>query len=196
MTAPSGTASAATAPPGRTRAMATAALLAALLAASALIAIPIGSVPVTLQTFILGVIVLAISPGVAAVTVGLYLALGLVGLPVFAGGLGGPGVLAGPTGGYLVGFWLGTVTGALARRVLGSRGWHADALGVAVLLVGVYVPGVLWLAHSTGLALGEAVAVGAVPFLPFDAAKLVASLVVARALRRAGILPGLGDCTP
>jgi len=83
----------------------TSALLAALLASSALVAVTIGAVPLTMQTLVLALIALTQRPGRAALSVGVYLAAGLVGLPVFSGMRGGFGVVLGPTGGYLLGSW-------------------------------------------------------------------------------------------
>ncbi len=86
------------------RMMVYASLLAALTAAGAYLAIPIGPVPIVLQNLfiLLAGLLLGSRWGLASVSV--YLLTGALGLPVFAGGLGGIGRLVGPTGGYLVGF--------------------------------------------------------------------------------------------
>ncbi|MCL2503820.1 MAG: biotin transporter BioY [Coriobacteriia bacterium] len=98
--------------------MAAAALIVALLAASAHITIPLGVVPVTLQVFVVVLATLLLVPEWAAAAVALYLAMGALGLPVFSAGQGGLGVIAGPTGGYLVGFLVGIPAGAYMRAVL------------------------------------------------------------------------------
>lgn len=86
------------------RMMVYALLLAVLTAAGAYLAIPIGPVPIVLQNLfiLLAGLLLGSRWGLASVRV--YLLTGALGLPVFAGGLGGIGRLVGPTGGYLVGF--------------------------------------------------------------------------------------------
>ncbi|MGB4442117.1 MAG: biotin transporter BioY, partial [Coriobacteriia bacterium] len=77
----------------RTASFLRAALAAALVAAGALISIPLGPVPVTLQVFVLAVVVLVLAPAEASIALGLYVALGAVGAPVFSGGGSGVGVL-------------------------------------------------------------------------------------------------------
>ncbi len=174
---------------GRTRTAVTAALLAALLAASAWISIPIGAVPITLQVFIVLLAGLLLPPRGAFAAVAVYILLGAVGLPVFAGGLGGVGVLVGPTGGYLWGFALGATTVALARGPLaaavGRSAGEAIALFIAVVVI--YAVGWAQLAAVTGMGAGPAFVAGVVPFVPLDLVKAVVALGVAGALRRAGV---------
>jgi biotin transport system substrate-specific component len=168
----------------------TAALLAALLAASAFVSIPIGAVPVTLQTFVVVLVALICSPAVAALALGGYLALGLVGVPVFSGGNGGVAALVGPTGGYLVGFAVGAWAGAAVRRLAACSFRHAparDALAAATVLATVYALGAAWLALSMGMSARAAVAAGVAPFVLIDAVKATAALAVAAALRRVGL---------
>lgn len=173
----------------RARALVLPALLAALLSASAWVALPLGPVPVTLQTFIVAVVVLVCTPVQAAVAIGVYLLLGAVGVPVFSGVQGGVAALAGPTGGYLVGFWLAGITGSAVRAALASRvsSTFADAAALSIAFLAIYAPGTAWLALSTGRTLAEAAAVGVVPFVVPDAVKAVAAVSVAVALRRAGL---------
>ena len=81
-----------------------ASLLAALTAAGAYLAIPIGPVPIVLQNLFVFLSGLLLGPRWGVASVGVYLLAGVLGLPVFAGGVGGIGRFAGPTGGYLLGF--------------------------------------------------------------------------------------------
>lgn len=182
-------------PPGpqqvnRTREAVTSALLAALLAASAWISIPVGAVPVTLQVFIVLLAGLLLGPRSAFAAVGVYLLLGAAGIPVFAGGLGGLGVLAGPTGGYLVGFLVAAPVIALVRQIrsFGSRGVVGDVVALVLGVAIVYVLGWTQLALVTGMGAGAAFLAGVVPFIGLDALKAVAALAVARALARAGLV--------
>jgi biotin transport system substrate-specific component len=169
------------------RPVALAALVAALLAASSLLALPLGPVPVTMQVLIVVLAALLLTPGTAALAVGVYLLEGAVGLPVFAGMLGGVGVLAGPTGGYLFGFLAGAVAGAWVRTRLHARGAPpllADACAAAVTLLLIYVAGVARLAAVTGMAPLAALGAGAAPFIVPDAFKAAAAVAVAGAVRR------------
>ena len=177
--------------PSRTHALVITALLTALLAASAWVTVPLGAVPVTLQVFVVAVVVLVARPAQAAAAVGLYLVMGAVGLPVFSGVRGGVGVIAGPTGGYLFGFLAGAVAASWLRSKLRVVSPLADASALALLVVIVYAVGVSWLAFSTGRVFSEAFAVGALPFLPLDAVKCVAAAGVAAVLRRAGLVSTL-----
>lgn len=173
--------------PSPARVLTTSALLAALLAVSAVLAIPIGVVPITLQTAVLVLIALVQRPKHAALTVGTYLALGLVGLPVFSGMRGGVGVVIGPTGGYLVGFLVGAVAASWVRETLGSRRPRlvADIAAAVVLIAVVYAIGWLQLALVTSMGLVPALAAGVLPFLIPDALKAAAAVALAPIVRRA-----------
>ncbi len=135
-------------------------------------------VPFTLQN--LGVLIVGGALGLrrGALAGALYLLLGVVGLPVFAEARGGYSVVLGATGGYLVGFVLASAfVGRLAelgwdRRLGGALG--ATILGTTV----IYVVGVPWLALTTGMSAGDAIAKGLVPFIAADVAKLVAAAVL------------------
>lgn len=174
-------------PASRTRRLTTAALLVALLAASAYVSIPLQPVPLTFQTLVVILAALLLPAPWAAASVGGYLLLGAAGVPVFAGARGGLGVLAGPTGGYLLGFLAGAVAGAVARRALRRLpDAAADAVSAAVVVAVAYLLGWLQLAAVAHLSLPKAAAVGILPFIALDAGKAVAAVVVAAALRRSG----------
>ncbi len=136
-------------------------------------------VPFTLQTLgvFLAVGLLGTKSGVLAVTV--YLALGALGLPVFAGMKGGMGVLLGPTGGYLAGFLL---TAWLAGCLMGNGKKRGQtALALAVGLIASYAFGTLWYvfgyAESTG-GLWGALVTCVFPYLLPDAAKIALAVLL------------------
>lgn len=139
--------------------------------------LPFTPVPVTGQTFTVLLIGAALGARRGLLAVLAYLAEGLVGLPVFAGGTGGLAHLLGPTGGYLVGFAAAAWTvGALAECGLDRRlrtAWLAFLAGEIVL----YALGLPWLALFVGPR--QAVLLGLLPFLPGD---LVKALLAALAL--------------
>ncbi|HSK46573.1 MAG TPA: biotin transporter BioY [Coriobacteriia bacterium] len=164
----------------------TAALVAALLAASAWITIPVGAVPVTLQVFFVVLAALLLPPRWAMASMGLYLALGAAGLPIFSGANGGLGVLLGPTGGYLWGFLLGAGTGALARTALEGRVRPvlADAIAALDVIAVVYIVGAAQLAFVANLTAGQAITAGILPFILPDLAKAAVAAVAASAVRR------------
>jgi biotin transport system substrate-specific component len=159
-----------------------ASLFAALTAVGAYLSIPIGPVPIVLQNMVVFLAGLLLGARWGAAAVGLYLLAGACGLPVFAGGTGGIGRFAGPTGGFLVGYLPAVaLTGLIARQHRGSIGRD-----IAAMLVGaaaLYACGISWLAVVTGLPVGKAVAVGLLPFLPGDALKIAAAALIARSAR-------------
>ncbi|HEY8414718.1 MAG TPA: biotin transporter BioY, partial [Thermaerobacter sp.] len=166
-----------------TRQLILAALFAGLTASLAYVRIPLPftPVPITGQTFGVMLSGLLLGPRWGAVAQAVYVLLGVVGLPVFAGGQAGPGVLLGPTGGYLVSYPLAAaVTGAIAgqRRVPGfARTLLACvAGGIAV----VYALGVPWFVAWSGMAWREALVAAALPFLPGDLAKALAAALLGR----------------
>ncbi|MDR2035379.1 MAG: biotin transporter BioY, partial [Coriobacteriales bacterium] len=106
----------------KTQSLALTGLSIALISVGALIAVPFGPVPFTLQSLVVGLVICLLPPAYSVAAVGGYLALGCLGLPVFSGMRGGIAVLAGPTGGFLIGFLLAAVIIAFIRsRVLRSK---------------------------------------------------------------------------
>ncbi|MFI0715355.1 biotin transporter BioY [Streptomyces inhibens] len=143
---------------------------AALTGIAAQIAVPVpGSpVPVTGQTFAALLVGASLGAGRGLLSLALYALAGIAGMPWFAGGTSGAG---GATFGYILGMLLAaTVVGALARRG-GDRGVLRTAGTMAAGTALIYAVGVPYLALSTGMSFGQAVAVGLVPFLIGDALK-------------------------
>lgn len=173
-----------------------------LLTAGAWLSVPFFPVPITMQTLAVLVVGGLLGSKLGPATVVGYLALGLTGAPVFSRGLGGPAVLAGPTGGYLIGFIAAAfVMGLVADRV---RAWapgragslrrlSALAAGAVVAEIAIYAGGIPWLALVGGLSLGQAVTVGLVPFLLGDLLKMAVAIGAVHGgrglLARRGSLP-------
>jgi len=135
-------------------------------------------VPLTGQTF--GVLVLggAFGPARGAMSVVVYLAVGLLGAPVFTEGGSGIDYLFGATGGYLVGFAAAAaIAGWFARRRFDRRLGTAVVMMVASSAV-IYGFGVVGLMLATGADLPRALELGVVPFLLTDVLKAVAAAVV------------------
>ncbi|POX38370.1 biotin transporter BioY [Streptomyces sp. Ru73] len=166
---------AATAPRARVRDAALVLGGAALTGVAAQIAVPVpGSpVPVTGQTFAALLVGASLGAGRGFLSLALYAVAGVLGVPWFAGAQSGAG---GASFGYVLGMLLAvTAVGALARRG-GDRGVLRTA---GTMLVGealIYAVGVPFLALSTGMSLGAAVAAGLVPFLVGDALKAVLAM--------------------
>ena len=143
---------------------------AVVLAIASYIAIPMVPVPITLQTLAVTTIGALYGPRLGAFTVIVWLAMGMLGLPVFAGGGGGISHFLGPTAGYLLAFPVAAaVTGGLV-----ARGWTGQkpAFAFAAMLIGNLVClslGAAWLATQIGLQ--AAINAGFAPFLPGAAIK-------------------------
>lgn len=160
-----------------------AALFSALTAAGALISIPLpfSPVPITMQTLFTYLAGALLGGYLGALSQLIYVLMGIVGLPVFAGGNAGFVVLIGPTGGYLLGFVLGSFTiGKLVKiKKNPSFQWLLICMisGTAV----IYLLGVLQLMNWTGMGAAEAFAIGVFPFILGDLLKmLVATYITIR----------------
>ena len=163
---------------------------------SAQVALPLAFSPVpitgqTLAVLLVGALMGRVRGGVVML---LYLAEGVAGLPVFAGGGAGAAHLLGPTGGYLVGFVVAaTVTGYLAER-----GWDRRfGTTLAAMLLGtvaIFVVGLAWLGLFTGTE--NLLAMGLYPFVPGAIAKIiVAAALVPQGWKLLGLRksPGLNN---
>lgn len=165
------------------RGMAYASMFGALTALGAYIMIPLPPVPVTMQTLFVDLSGALLGGSLGAMSQVVYILLGVVGLPIFAGGKAGAGVLLGPTGGYLTGFVAGAfVIGKVtAMREKPGLVWLicAMSLGIAV----VYILGIAQLMVVAKLDLAKAIAVGLLPPLPGDILKIIAAALICRKVR-------------
>lgn len=177
--------------------LALAGLLAAVLAVASWVSIPFVPVPLTLQTLAVLVAGGLLGRYWGPVSVGVYILVGLAGVPVFAGGLAGPAVIAGPLGGFLLGFVLAAfimgVAGDATRRrgITDRRALIALVLGALAAGLAIYVVGVPWFMAVTGASLWRAVTVAFFPFILGDVLKAVVAVAVIRAVDRALVAQGL-----
>ncbi|KGT76815.1 acetyl-COA carboxylase [Bradyrhizobium japonicum] len=169
---------------GALRAVALIALGTALMALSAKVNLPLPYVPMTLQTLVVLMIGAAYGWRLGSATMIAYLAEGAMGLPVFAGPVGGIAPLVGPTAGYLYGFVLAAfVTGWLAER-----GWDRNVVllfgAMALAHVVIFIAGFSWLAYVIGLGATKAWAVGVAPFIAASVVKNALGAALMPAARR------------
>ncbi len=165
----------------KTSAMVKAALIAALTAATALVKInlPFTDVPLTLQVFFALLAGATLGPAYGAISMVVYVLMGVVGLPVFAGGTAGIGVLFGPTGGYLFGFIAAAyIVGLLVSKGRGTVAQLTLAMVAGVLVI--YLLGVMQLAFVAKLTFPKAFLLGAAPFILPDIIKAFIATTVAR----------------
>ncbi|MBQ9429121.1 MAG: biotin transporter BioY [Clostridia bacterium] len=157
-------------------------LCAALLVLSAWATVP-AAIPFTLQTLAVALTAGLLGGAQGSAALAVYLALGAVGLPVFSGMRGGLAVLLGPTGGYLFGFFLFILLGAyLLPRF---RFKFGDYLALWCGLLSCYLFGTLWFAclYGGGKSFFEIAMLCVIPYLPFDAVKLLLAVWLLRRLR-------------
>lgn len=172
---------------------------AALIGACSLLpAIPIGVVPITLQTFavMLAGAVLGSTRGALAVL--LWLAVGLIGMPVFTAGGAGIGPLLGPSVGYIVSFPIaafltGFIVERLPRRRIATSIPLIMLAGVAASVLITYPLGALGMAWRADLSTSQAFTFG-LTFIPGDTLKNLLMAIVATSVHRAfpALLPARG----
>ena len=171
--------------------MAVTAVMAAVLCVLGPLTVPIGAVPISLANFVICLSAWLLGPKFGTLSVAIYLVLGLVGIPVFSGYGAGLAKVAGPTGGYLVGYLLMAFIGGLFIEK--SKGQPVvSAVGLILGDAACYVLGTAWFVFQMKCELGHALAVCVYPFLLLDLAKIVVSCVVGALLRKrlaqAGVL--------
>ncbi|MCG8502127.1 MAG: biotin transporter BioY [Firmicutes bacterium] len=157
------------------------AMFAALIGVLGYVVIPLPFSPVTVTGQSLAVMLagLVLGPVQAAVSVLVFILLGIAGIPVFSGGRAGIGVLFGHSGGYIAGFLVGVVVISLLARQ--SRNiWRLGAAAALGGMLVVYLLGVPWMAYITGRNVQEAIAAGALPFIPGDIFKVFVAALLAK----------------
>ena len=171
----------------KARDMASIALMAALMAVCSWISIP-AVVEFTMQTFAVFVALILLGGRRALIAVGVYLLMGAIGLPVFAGFSGGLSALLGPTGGYLVGFMAMALVYWLMTALAGEGRWARVAALVAALAV-CYAFGTAWFVivytrQSGTIGVLTALSWCVFPFVLPDLIKMALALVLTGRVKR------------
>ena len=171
-----------------TRELTIIALMTALICVAGPLSIAIGPIPLSLATFAVYLAGAVLGSKRGAISVALYLLIGAIGVPVFAGFTAGIPKLIGVTGGYLVGYLPCVVIVGLAEKLMGEKTavWHFGLTMVAGTIV-LYIIGTAWFMVQTHNPLGAALGMCVLPFLPGDAIKIVAASVVAIPVRKAAL---------
>lgn len=155
--------------------MTSCALMAALMCVLCPVSIPIGPIPVSLSILVILITVVILGTWRALVSYTVYLLLGAVGMPVFSGFQGGLAKLAGPTGGYLLGFWLMILIGGIIMELCRRNLW-LTMLGMVLGVAADYALGTAWFVFQTESTLAHALEVCVYPFIALDLAKIVAAV--------------------
>lgn len=154
------------------------ALFVALLALAANITVPFGLIPFTLQTFALDLLALVLSPYQALSATLLYLFLGLIGLPVFAGFSSGIAVFLSPSAGFLIGFPVAAVCTSFLKTKI------PKILAIVIGMVVLFTIGTVVLIMITKMDLLKALNVAVVPFILPEVLKITLALVVYSRLKK------------
>jgi len=145
--------------------------------------LPWTPVPVTMQTFAVFLSAIVLGRNWGGISQALYVSLGIAGIPWFAGFKGGFAVLQGPTMGYLLGFVLAAfLVGFLIDRYIGAR--YFVTLFPILLFANlcIYTLGILWLSLMYPPDIYGLLAIGVIPFIPGDLAKILAVSAIGRAI--------------
>jgi len=161
------------------------ALFAALTAILSQISIPLPFTPVPINLATVSVCLGAglLGSKIGAISQVVYVIIGAIGVPVFANFTTGLGILAGPTGGYIIGYVVATILiGAIIKRFGENLYTYMIAMGIGIL--GCYTIGTAWFMYVTKIGLFEALIMCVVPFLIGDMLKVVLSAFLVKRLKR------------
>ena len=159
------------------------AVFAVIMAICSWISIPT-AVPFTLQTFGVFVAVGVLGGKRGTLSILVFILLGAIGVPVFAGFSGGIGVLAGTTGGYIIGFLFSALVMWAMEKLPGKK----SVMQIVSMIVGLivcYAFGTAWLAIQNKMSFFQAMLIGVVPYLVGDAIKIAVAAIIGPQLRKA-----------
>lgn len=144
-------------------------------------------VPFTLQTFAIFLVLSVFGGRTSLLSIAVYIGLGMVGLPVFAGFNSGIGCLMGPTGGFVIGFVFVGLIYIIVTKLFGEKLW-IKAIGLALGLLVCYGVGTAWfvMVYSGGVdqvSVASALGMCVLPFVIPDLVKMVLAMVIGKRLR-------------
>ena len=175
------------------------ALFAAIVCIGCFVRIPLGSIPIVLQNALCILTGALLGSYLGGAPTALFLAAGLIGLPVYSGGTSGIAVWAGPTGGFLPGYLIGAVvTGFIAGKpsVMEKKISWKTVLRISIAIfagmVVLYVPGIFHFARwaqaagkvpAEKSAFSYTMAACVIPYIPGDLLKIAVSIPIALKVR-------------
>lgn len=165
-----------------TRALMLCALFCALCAVCSQIAIPLPLIPINLALFSVNLCGALLGAKYAAVSITAYILLGAVGVPVFSKLSGGIAVLAGPTGGYIIGYLICAVVVGLLSKWAANKFWRLCLIMMPGVLL-CYAFGTVWYIILTHNGIAASLMTCVVPFLPGDCVKILLAAFLAVKLK-------------
>ncbi len=165
----------------KTKTITQTALFTAIMIICSQITIPTGLVPFSMSIFAIYLTGLTLERNQAVIAIVVYILLGIVGLPVFAGFGSGIGKIMGPTGGFIIAYpIMAFIVSAVAKN--GKLISHITALALSTIVC--YVLGTLWYAYVLGVEIQTALLTVALPYIPFDILKYLVAYVVAKSVKK------------
>jgi len=174
----------------KTRQLALIGVIAAVICILGPLSLPIGIVPISLTNLAIYFAIYALGRKRGTLSYIVYLFIGLVGLPVFSGFSGGFPKLFGPTGGYLIGFILMAFISGIFIDKFPSK-IYMCFLGMVLGTIITYILGTTWLAYEAHMGFNKALAVGVLPFIPGDIAKIIIASLIGPQIKKRLIAAGL-----
>lgn len=166
----------------QTYAMVSTALMTAVTCILAPLSVPIGPVPISFTNLAIYLSLYLLDWKCGTLSYFLYLLIGFAGLPVFSGFTGGVAKLAGPTGGYIVGFIpMAIIAGIVIDHC--QKRW-IQLLGMIVGTAICYALGTAWFCMQAGYTVSAALAVCVFPFIPADLIKMLIAMTIGPEIRK------------
>ena len=165
------------------------ALLVALIAVGAFISIPLGPVPFTLQNFFVFMTGLLLTPFYAGLAVFIYVLLGLIGIPIFAGFTGGFQSVLKPSFGFLIAFIIGAIF--ISKFAHGEKKFGKIMIVLVIAEVIFYAIGLPYMYYILNVVMGNSMDVskilslGMIPFIIPDMAKAAVAAIIAPRIQKA-----------
>ena len=164
------------------------AVFTAIMAICSWISVSAGPVPFTLQTFAVFVTAALLGTKRGTIAVVVYILLGIIGVPVFAGLTGGPSVIAGPTGGFIVGFILtAIIIGLLMNLANGKSEVVKLVITVVAMVLGdvaCFAIGTVWFMVVTNNTVAVALTYCVIPYIIPDIAKIAVATIIANRVKK------------
>ncbi|MDD3185273.1 MAG: biotin transporter BioY [Anaerostipes sp.] len=148
------------------------------------ITLPFTPIPISFTNLGIYFIIFILGWKLSTMSVVVYILLGMVGLPVFSGFSGGAAKVAGPTGGYLIGFiFMAIIAGWFVERFEGKILMYM--IGMVVATAVTYAFGTAWLCVQMHLTPIQGLTVGVLPYIPGDIVKMIVGILVGSKVKKA-----------
>lgn len=164
------------------------ALFASLIAVGAWISIPI-TVPFTLQTLVIFILIITLGFRDSLICIALYIILGLIGVPVFSGFKSGVAAILGPTGGYIIGFLFMPLVYFLSDKCFSkviSKKYIVQFIGLVLSTLVCYIFGTIWflVVYTNEITLWKTLLMCVIPFIIPDIIKMIIAIFVSNKLNK------------